>query len=165
MRNWVLIFILMLHYSLEGRAQSYSGQVSGNFIVYSIQSITITPLGGVIGLNTPNDFVNGVVANHYANVKIKSNANWIVSFSAQSTYFTGLSKMTSTDMPASVMGIRKNGAGSFSALSTQAKKLSEGNRGSSGNNFDFDIDVSFNPGFNYNGGVYTIGVVYTLTKK
>lgn len=163
MRNWLTIALLLA--GLTGKAQNYTGSVQGNFIVYSMQSITVTALGGVITLSSPNDYLNGVIANKYANVKVKSNNNWLVSFAAQSTYFTGLSRNASTDMPATVLGVRKNGHTNFKTLSTQAQKLESGGKGSSGNKHDFDIDVNFNPGFNYSGGLYSIGIVYTLTRQ
>lgn len=160
-----LLCIVFLLAGIHGRSQSYTGSVQGNFIVYSMQSITVTALGGVISFDSPNDYLNGVTANKYANIKIKSNASWIVSFAAQSTYFTALSRNASTDMPATVLGIRKNGHNSFKSLSTQSQRLESGGKGSSGNKHDFDIDVNFNPGFGYSGGVYSIGIVYTLTKQ
>lgn len=146
-------------------AQGVTGSVQGNFIVYSTQSITVTALGGVISFDSPNDYFNGVVANKYANIQIKSNANWLLSFSAQSTYFTALSKGASTDMPSTVMGVRKNGHSTFKTLTTQSQQLESGSRGSKGSKHDFDIDVNFSPGFRYSGGLYSIGIVYTLTKQ
>lgn len=163
MRYWLVIGLLLA--GLTGKAQNYTGSVQGNFIVYSMQSITVTALGGVITFSSPNDYLNGVIANKYANVKVKSNNNWIVSFAAQSTYFTGLSRNSSTDMPATVLSIRKNGHTNFKTLSTQAQKLESGGKGSNGDKHDFDIDVNFNPGFNYSGGLYSIGIVYTLTRQ
>lgn len=162
--RYILIIILFLA-GISGRAQSYTGSVQGNFIVYSMQSLTVTALGGVISFVSPNDYLNGVAANKYVNIRIKSNTNWIVSFAAQSTYFTGLSRNASTDMPATVLGIRKNGHNSYKTLSTQSQRLESGSKGSSGDKHDFDIDVNFNPGFGYSGGVYSIGIVYTLTKQ
>lgn len=149
----------------KANAQGFTGSVQGSFIVYSTQSITVTALGGVISFDSPNDYFNGVVANKYANIQIKSNTNWIISFSAQSTYFTGLSKGASTDMPSTVMGIRKNGHSTFKTLTTQSQQLESGSKGSKGSKHDFDIDVNFSPGFKYSGGLYSIGVVYTLTKQ
>lgn len=146
-------------------AQQYSGAASGNFLVYTMQSLTITTKGGVISFNTPNDYFNGVVSEHYANIKVKSNANWILSFHANNKFFTPLSRNASTDMPSEVMGIRVNGRSNFKPLRTNSRNLMQGNRGSTSNRHDFDIDVQFNPGFDYSGGVYSIGVVYTLTKK
>lgn len=164
MKYIVLIISFLFSCIVNTRAQN-NGSVSGNFIVYSIQSITVTSLSGVITFATPNDYFNGVISNHNANIKVKSNNNWILSYSAQSTYFTALSKWASTDMPASVMGVRKNGQSNFMQLSTQSQKLASGNKGSGSNSHDFDVDISFNPGFKYSGGLYSIGIVYTLSKQ
>lgn len=165
MKCLTTIFTLLVITTTGTWAQGLTGSVQGNFIVYSTQSITVTALGGVISFDSPNDYFNGVVANKYANLKIKSNTNWLVSFSAQSTYFTALSKGASTDMPSTVMGIRKNGHSTFKSLMTQSQRLESGSRGSDGTKHDFDIDVEFNPGFRYSGGLYSIGIVYTLTKQ
>jgi len=165
LRYIILIISFVVLGQVSAGAQGKNGSVSGHFIVYSIQSITVTSLSGVIAFNTPNDYFNGVIANNYANIKIKSNTNWIVSFSAQSTYFTALSKNASTDMPAGVMAIRINGHSGFKTLSTQSQKLRNGPKGSGTDKHDFNIDVNFNPGFEYGGGLYSMGIVYTLTKQ
>lgn len=160
-----LLFILLLFVAHGGQAQTYTSSVQGNFIVYSIQSLTVNTNAGMIAVNTPNDYFNGVVSNNYANLSVKSNANWLVSFAAQSVYFTALSKGASTDMPAGVIGIRMNGQANFKTLSTQSQSLTSGARGSNTNKHDFDVDVNFNPGFKYSGGLYSIGVMYTLTRQ
>lgn len=162
MKYIILVILCIVSSCIQTGAQTYSGSASGNFIVYSMQSLTITNTGGVISFSTPNDYFNGVISNKYANIEVKSNKNWILSFAAQSTYFTALSKGASTDMPAGVMGIRVNGHSSFKTLSTQSQTLKDGSKGSG---HDFDIDVNFNPGFKYSGGLYNIGIVYTLSKQ
>lgn len=163
--RYIFYIVLSILCFTKSNAQSYNGSASGNFIVYSVQSITITNLSGVISFSTPNDYFNGVVVKKYSNIKVKSNANWLVSFAANSTYFTPLSKGASADMPASVVGVRLHDQNTFKTLSTQSQKLTDGSKGSNGSKHNFDIDVSFNPGFKYNGGLYSIGVVYTLTKQ
>ena len=161
----ITIYMCLMFAVFSSSAQSFTGAVQGNFIVYSMQSLTVTSLSGVIAFNTPNDYFNGVVANHYANIKVKSNTNWLISFSANNTYFTALSKGASTDMPSDVIGVRVNGKSNFTPLTTQAQKLTQGPRGNGGNKQDFDIDVNFHPGFKYSGGLYSIGVIYTLTRQ
>lgn len=156
--------LLILSYC-GASAQSYSGSVNGNFIVYGMQSLTINNKGGVIGFYTPNDYFNGVVSERYANIQVKSNTSWIISFESQSTYFTPLTKGASADMPASVMGVRKNGHRSFRQLTTKSRRLARGNRGSNTSKHDFDIDISFEPGFKYSGGLYSISILYTLSKE
>lgn len=159
-----LLIIILLAGFFAANAQ-YTGTARGNFVVYSMQSLSVSNLSGLISFESPNDYFNGVVANNYANIKVKSNANWQLSFAAQSTYFTALSKGASTDMPSTVLGIRQNGQSSFKTLTTQSQSLTSGSRGSGTGRHDFNIDVNFNPGFNYSGGLYSIGVVYTLTKQ
>lgn len=154
----------MMMYSVAAGAQN-TATTQGNFIVYSIHSISITNNSGIISFNTPNDYFNGVIANNYANIRVKCNSSWVLSFSAQSTYFNPLTKGGSTDMPASVIGIRKSGQSNFKPLSTQGQTLVTGSKGGGTGNHDFDIDVNFNPGFKYSGGLYSIGIMYTLTKQ
>lgn len=161
----VVLLILMMWAGMAARAQTYTSSTQGNFLVYSIQSLTVTSNSGLIAINTPNDYFNGVVANSYASLSVKSNANWLVSFAAQSAYFTALSKGSSTDMPAGVIGIRVSGQSSFKTLSTQSQSLATGARGSNTSKHDFGVDVNFNPGFKYSGGLYSIGVMYTLTRQ
>ncbi len=159
-------FILLLMATGGGTfAQSYNGTAQGNFIVYSIQSLTITGMSGPISFDSPNDYFNGVIAERYANLSVKSSVNWQLSFAAQSTYFTPLSNGGSTDMPSTVVGIRQSGQATFKTLTTQSQWLTNGSRGSETAKHNFNIDVSFNPGFKYNGGLYSIGVMYTLTRQ
>lgn len=164
-KKYVYIVLVMFSAFNFAAAQQYNGSASGNFLVYTMQSLTVTTKGGVISFNTPNDYFNGVVSDHYANIKVKSNANWLLSFHANSNHFTALSKNASSNMPSHVMAIRVNGRNNFDELTTNSKKLMSGNRGSTSDKHDFDIDMRFNPGFDYSGGVYSIGIVYTLTKK
>lgn len=139
--------------------------MQGTVNVYSIQSLEIKKLSGVISFSSPNDFFNGVTVANYANIKVRSNENWILSFAAQSTYFSPLSQTASSDMPCSVLSIKVNGHNNFKKLKTNSKKLRQGNRGSNTPRHDFNIDVHMDPGFEYNGGLYSISVMYTLTKQ
>lgn len=164
MNRFVLFIALLVLFARAG-AQTDEGTVTGSFTVYTVQSLTITELSGLVSFTTPNDYFNGITINRHTNIKLKSNTNWILSFAANSSYFTPLSKGSSTDMPASVMGVRVNGQSNFKTLTTQSQKLTDGSKGSSGSKYDFDVDVFFNPGFRYSGGLYSIGVVYTLSKQ
>lgn len=164
--RYLLTFIILISFSLSLKAQNgFSGTSSGSFMVYSIQSIDITNLTGAVSFNTPNDYFNGVNVDHYANIKVKSNENWQLSVSTQSTYFTAMSSNSSTDMPGNILSMKVTGRKHFKTLSTKGFTLQKGNRGSSGNRNDFDIDMNFDPGFAFNGGVYNIGILYTLTKQ
>lgn len=160
-----LVSIMLLFVSATSFGQGMSSSAQGNIKVYSIQSITVDRLQGAISFNSPNDYFNGVTVESYANIKVKSNENWLLYFSAQSAYFTPLSSNASKDMPSSVLGIKVSNKRSYTPLTTGGDKLQQGNRGSNGSKHDFDIDVHLDPGFAYNGGLYNIGVVFTLTKQ
>lgn len=147
-------------------AQSYTGYTSGNFDVFDIQSIDITKLSGATSFNTPADYFNGITLNDYSKITVRSNNSWQISISTQSAYFTPLTSGGSTDMPADIISVRKSGYSNFRSLSTNPWTLKTGSRGGatkSGN--EFNIDMHIDPGFGYNGGVYSIGIVYTLTRQ
>ncbi len=128
--------------------------------------ITVTNLSGVVSFTTFNDYQNGQTINNAANVEVRANVNWTLGISAQSANFTAMSGGASTDMPCSVLGIRRNGTTTFLTMSTASQTLKTGTKGgatTSGN--DFDVDTRITPGFTYNGGTYSIGVLYTLSQQ
>ncbi len=152
----------MTSYAQRGK----SGSVSGSFDVYDIQSISIVSLKGMVSFSDPNDYFGGQEINKYAKVIIKSNNNWQVSVSTQSTYFTPMTSSASHNMPSTILGIRVNGRANYKNMKPKSKTLKTGSRGGadrSGNTFF--VDMKFNPGYEYNGGLYNIGLVYTLTRQ
>lgn len=164
MRYLLLIILPLL--SLAANAQSYTGYTSGNFDVYDIQAINITNLSGATTFSKPGDYFSGITIDNYCKITVRSNNNWQVGISTQSAYFTPLTSGGSTNMPANIVSVRRNGYSNFTALSTNPWTLKTGSRGGSdkaGN--EFNIDMHMAPGFGYNGGVYSIGVVYTLTRQ
>lgn len=151
---------------MNAHGQSFTGTVSGTTTIYSVVNLTITNLSGVVSFNTPDDMNNGIIVNNAATLAVKSNVSWTLSVSAQSTYFTAMTQGASSTMPASVLGIRRNGTSTFLSMSTASQTLKTGSRGNAATTGNtFDIDTEFDPGFNYPGGSYNIGVVYTLTQQ
>jgi hypothetical protein len=160
----VLSIVMLIIAGIKAHAQM-NGSVQATAMVYPIQSLTIIPKVGVTSISSPNDYVNGVTTNSYAEVKIKSNNSWILTYAAQSQYFTAQSQNGSTNMPSTVLSLKPESSSVFVPLTTQSKTLVMGNRGSNTDKHNFDIDINFNPGFKYNGGLYTISILYTLTKQ
>ncbi len=166
MRLLLSAILLFLSCVAIAQPKSFNGSSSGTIGVYSVLSINFTNLTGVISFNTPNDYFNGITVNNAATIAVKSNVNWQVSVASQSSTFTPMSMGASTDMPASILAIRRNGYTSFTPLSVNSQTLKTGNRGpanTSGNTFD--IDTRLDPGFSYSGGNYILGVVFTLTQQ
>ncbi len=152
--------------SFYAKSQSFTSTLSGTANIYSVLNINITNLSGVVSFNTPNDYFSGQTINNAATIAIKSNVPWQVGISAQSANFQAMTQGASTNMPASVLGVRRNGTSTFLLMSTSSQTLKTGNKGNtttSGNTFD--IDTNLNPGFGYNGGSYNIGILYTLTQQ
>ena len=101
----------------------------GTIIVSSIMSITVTNLTGTTNFTTSNDYANGKTISNYAAVAIKSNVLWVLSISSQSANFSPQSTGASTNMPASILGMRVNGTSSFLTMSTSSQTLKTGGRG------------------------------------
>lgn len=117
-------------------------------------------------LSTTDDFASGITMGSYLNVVVKSNVAWTLSVQAQNAYFSAMSEGGSTNMPASVLSIKPSSSSNYFNLSTSSQTLKSGGKGSStapGN--AFSIDVKFSPGFSYKGGIYTIGLMYTLSQQ
>lgn len=166
MRLLLSAILFLLSCAAIAQPKSFNGSSSGTIGVYSVLSINFTNLTGVISFNTPNDYFNGITVNNAATIAVKSNVNWQVSVATQSSTFTPMSMGASTDMPSSILAIRRNGNTTFTPMTTNSQTLKTGNRGpatTSGNTFD--IDTRLDPGFSYSGGNYNIGVVYTLTQQ
>jgi hypothetical protein len=152
--------------SIYAKGQSFTGSVSGTATIYSVLNISITNLSGVVSFNTPSDYFSGIIVNNSATLAIKSNVSWQVGISSQSAYFQAMTQGASTTMPASILGIRRNGTTNFLQMSTSSQTLKTGNKGNtstSGNTFDIDTEID--PGFGYSGGSYNIGIVFTLTQQ
>lgn len=165
--KYICITILcFLSASVYAQPKSFNGSASGTIGVFSVMSLNFTNLTGVVSFNTPDDYFSGITINNAATIAVKSNVNWQLSVSAQSAFFMPMSQGASSDMPASVLGIRRNGTTTFLQMNTGSQTLKTGNKGAAtatGNTFD--IDTRINPGFGYSGGSYNIGVLFTLSQQ
>lgn len=144
----------------------FSYTTSGNINITSIQALSFTSSNTTAYFNTIDDYANGKVITNYGTLAVKSNVSWLLGISASASVFTPMSSGASTNMPASVMSFKLSSAQNYIPLSTNSQTLKTGSRGgttSTGNSFS--IDQKFNPGFGYKGGIYTLGVIYTLTQQ
>lgn len=161
-----LLTIFVFFAAIKGiRAQSYT-TVSGTIDISACMSLTITNLTGVVSFNDASDYTSGITITNAATIAVKSNVSWLISISTQSANFQAMSGGASTNMPASVLQIRRNGTTSYLTMSTSSQTLKTGNKGDasvSGNTFN--TDVNLNPGFGYNAGSYNIGVLFTLSQQ
>ncbi len=161
MRQALLIFIFLFASAGSYAQYSFSQSATGNITVSSVLELSVNS-AAAITFSDVNDYANGQTVANYATISLKSNILWLVNISANATYFTALSSGASTTMPASVLNIKLNTSGNYMNLSTTAQTLKTGGRGSGQS---FSVDLNSNPGYNYPGGLYSIGIIYTLTSQ
>jgi hypothetical protein len=157
---FIFVFLLCAGYS---HAQSYVGYATGTITIDSMYVVTAGS-GTTFSFGSVNDYANSIEKLNYASMSIKCNYNWKLSVRATSSFFSA-SGGGSTNMPCSILQVRKS-SGTYIPVSTTSQQLAVGNRGNStvaGNSFNIDVDC--NPGFSYNGGVYSIVLQYTITRQ
>lgn len=144
---------------------TFSQPVSGTITVSSVLNVSISG-GATITFTSLDDYANGRALVNYATCTLKSNLLWLVNVKANATYFTA-SGGGSTNMPANIISIRKSGTSTYYPLSAvTAVNLATGSRtGGSPFYTTFNVDLKANPGYDYNGGTYSIGLIYTLTNQ
>ena len=164
--KYIIASVLILFTISRVHGQTWTTTGSGTITVGTVLNIALSNQAAAPSFTTASDYQNGKTTLNYATVAIKSNVNWITSVNAQATYFTPQTVGASADMPASVLGIRLNGNVSYITMSTVSQTLKTGNKGNAaaaGNTYN--VDMFFNPGFSYAGGLYNMGVVYTITQQ
>jgi len=166
MRILYLLFLLLIPAGLKAQYYSFYTSTSGNINISSIYVVTLTGGTAIPSFSDADDYASGVTYSNYLNVAIKSNVSWTLSAKAQSTYFTPQSSGGSTNMPASVLSMKASTSSSYFNMSTTSQTVKSGSRGTSSTSGNsFKIDIKYTPGFTYKGGIYTIGVLYTLSQQ
>ncbi|MDB5230021.1 MAG: hypothetical protein JWN76_826 [Chitinophagaceae bacterium] len=145
------------------KAQSFSGTITPDVTIPAFTNVIISSTtSATVPFSTTNDYLNGITVLNFNSFQVRCNKSWQFTIQTTTANFTG---GTST-IPASIVGVRLNGGNSFYPLSTTVLILKSGTLGDvTATGHSFSIDVSANPGFNYNGGTYSIGLQYTLTAQ
>jgi hypothetical protein len=127
-------------------------------------SIELAFLQGSNGANLTfsslDNYLNGVTYSNAATLKVRSNKGYTVSVRAATDHF---SSSTNTQMPVNnVLFVKETNQNGFVSINTSDQTLLPGqNRG----NNDFTVTYKASPGYNYEGGVYTINIIYTATQE
>lgn len=119
-----------------------------------------------VNFSTSANYLSGVTNSNYVTHGVKSNRLWLVNVASQSAFFTAASAGADNNMPCSIVSIKKSTNATFLNLSTAVQTLNTGSAGNTtatGNTYN--IDMRFNPGYNYNAGIYNLSLVYTLTNQ
>ena len=166
MRKLIAIIVFIFSVTNAVAQYSFSGNATGTINVSAIQSLSVTGGSTIPSFTSLDDYFNGETMSNYVSVTVKSNVSWLVTVQSQSDYFNPLSSGASTNMPASVLGIKTSSSGSFTSISSTAMNLKTGNKtGNSLTGSSFSIDTKFNPGYNFRGGIYSISLLYTLSPQ
>jgi hypothetical protein len=162
-----LFFIITFCFlSVHGFGQyTFSGSASGSITIGTVLNMSFINNTGTVSFSGVSQYQSGQTISNCASVAVKSNIPWLISFASNATTFTATGGGASANMPASVLSLRVSG-NSFISASTTSHTLATGNAGNttvSGNSFN--LDMNLNPSFGYNGGSYSLGIVYTLTNQ
>jgi hypothetical protein len=115
--------------------------------------------GPTMTFSTADNYTNGVTADNAATLQVKSNKAYNVSVKAAAANFTSTS---ATTMPASVLAVKESAQATYVTLSSSDQGLlSNQVRGTN----SFNVSYKATPGFAYDGGTYTLNVVYTATQQ
>lgn len=167
MRKLLLILtILFLANHSFGQSYSFTKTNDGSLTVLPVVFLNLTQVGGVPSFDGEDDYNNGVTVNTYANAWVKANLPWVLTVKAQNATFTPMTTGGATNMPCSVVTLKKSTNTSWLTLSTTAQTLTTGPLGPntvSGNTFS--VSMKFNPGWSYPGGLYRLNVIYTASQQ
>lgn len=167
MRKLLLILsIILMAGNASGQTYSFTRTNEGSLTVLPVVFMNLTTNGGVPSFSSEADYNNGITNNNFASIWVKANLPWIITVKAQNATFTPMTTGASTNMPCSVITLKKSTNTPWLTLSTGVQTLATGPLGPntvSGNTFN--VSMKFNPGWSYAGGLYRINVIYTASQQ
>jgi hypothetical protein len=115
--------------------------------------------GASLAFSTASHYNDGVIAASAATLRVRSNKAYNVTVKTATANFTSTS---TTVMPVSgVLHVKENSQATFKSLSNiDQNLLINQNRGIN----SFKVTYRATPGFNYDGGSYSVNVIYTATQ-
>lgn len=161
----ILLYII-LFFPLPVLAQyAFNDDITSSVSIQTVMVLSVTSNSSLAITFNNSQYANGYTVSNFNTFNIKSNVPWKLSVASATPYFSASGTYSSSDMPASVIGVAKSGQ-SFVNLTTTPQLLATGNRGNNakpGNSFNMDFRA--NPGYNYGSGIYTLTLLYTLTAQ
>lgn len=158
-----LTFLIGRHTFGQGISQPISARLS----VKSFISMKINKSQNIdFKFNSTEQMEQGITKPNAFNVEIKTNQNWNLSVSSLTPNFLALGPDSQTLLPSSILGLRKSNTSSFISVAQNPISLATGSRGSSttGQN-QFNLDLKATPGLNFDGGSFTIVVIFTVSPQ
>lgn len=138
--------------------------VMGNITIPQLQSLEVkvnnTP---TIYFENSNDLSNGKEIKDFYVITVKSNTPWVLTFNANSSNFTNVSNSALDNMPSNVIFIKRSEENNYKLLPTLPQTLLSNDNDNIANEYRFDVKI--NPSWQYSGGLYNVGIIFTLTNE
>ena len=115
--------------------------------------------GPTMSFTTADHYTNGVTADNASTFTVKSNKAYNISVKAAAASFTSTA---ATTMPAGVLAVKESTQAAYVTLSTTNQDILSNQARGTGS---FGVSYKATPGFAYDGGSYTLNVVYTATQQ
>lgn len=163
MNKPITFVIVLLICTIQSYAQ-VSASATHTITLNLTNAIELTFTQGTSGVgivfNSSDAYLNGVESSNSAAFKVRSNREFNVSVKSATPNFNST---TNTTMPVyNTLKVKESGAGSFVNISSSDQTLIAGQ---AKGNKDYFITYKATPGFGYDGGVYTVNIVYTATQQ
>lgn len=116
--------------------------------------------GASLAFSTADNYNNGVIAESAASIRVRSNKSYNVSVKSATANFNSTS---ATVMPvSSILHVKENTQSTFRSITnTDQNLLTNQSRGVN----VFKLTYRATPGFNYDGGTYSVNIIYTATQQ
>ncbi len=115
--------------------------------------------------NTVDDLLQGSAKLNMFSVDIKSNKNWNLSVSSLTENFLAAGPNSSTTVSSNIVSIKRNSSSIYIPIAQNPSSLATGVRGANTTSSRFNLDLKVTPGLNYDGGFYTVVVLFTISPQ
>jgi hypothetical protein len=162
-KNIFMCFIILTSINVWSQnIQPINARVNIN----GVMSLKVVKTGNLdFKFNTVDDLIQGSTKLNMFSVDIKSNKNWNLSVSSLTENFLAAGPNSSTDVSSSIVSIKRNTSSNFVPITQNPASIATGVRGANTTASRFNLDLKVTPGLNYDGGFYTVVVLFTISPQ
>lgn len=162
-KNILVIIIILLHQNvLSQNIQPVNARVNIN----GVMTLKVNKTGNLdFKFNTVDDLVQGAAKLNMFSVDIKSNKNWNLSVSSLTENFLAAGPNSSTAVSANIISIKRSSSSTYVPVVQNPTSIATGARGTNTPTSKFNLDLKVTPGLNYDGGFYTVVLLFTISPQ
>lgn len=162
-KNILVIIIILLHQNvLSQNIQPVNARVNIN----GVMTLKVNKTGNLdFKFNTVDDLVQGAAKLNMFSVDIKSNKNWNLSVSSLTENFLAAGPNSSTAVSANIISIKRSSSSTYVPVAQNPTSIATGVRGTNTPTSKFNLDLKVTPGLNYDGGFYTVVLLFTISPQ